>query len=304
MSGLLSGLLSTPARVAAVAGVTFVQLVRMKLFLAVGALALLLLGLQFLPYQESISVEYSGVEQLHLLKDIGIGCMQLFGLIFCVATTSLLIPRDSEDRILYTILCKPVPRFDYLLGKLLGVLLLLLITFALMDGLLSLLIHLREGDITARVTDVLRSRGADADIIDQAVAHIHVAAGYGQMQQGIIAMGLGLAVLTSLTLLLSCCTSGTIISMIFALSAYFIGMFQQQLFTLLHSGEGVGPGLRLLTGCVSVLLPDFSLFSLTDATSAGADPGLGMMLRLALLALGYMLLHLLTATWIFSRKEF
>ena len=53
-------------------------------------------------------------------------------------------------------------------------------------------------------------------------------------------------------------------------------------------------------GTVAYLDP----FSLTDATSAGADPGLGMMLRLALLALGYMLLHLLTATWIFSRKEF
>ena len=33
--------------------------------------------------------------------------MRVFGLFFCVAATALIIPKDAEDRILYTILCKP-----------------------------------------------------------------------------------------------------------------------------------------------------------------------------------------------------
>ncbi|MEG1071798.1 MAG: hypothetical protein RSE01_08290, partial [Akkermansia sp.] len=68
-----------------------------------------------------------------LLKNSAFGAMRLFGLIFCVTATSLLIPKDTEDRILYTILCKPVPRIDYLMGKALGVLALTVLAVGIMD---------------------------------------------------------------------------------------------------------------------------------------------------------------------------
>lgn len=305
MGGILSQMAGIPARAAAVAGVTLVQLLRMRIFLVVAALALLMLGLQFLPYQEAVSVEYQGIDQLQLLKSTGLGCMQLFGLVFSVAATSLLIPRDSEDRILYTILCKPVPRFDYLLGKLAGVLLLLFLVFALMDGLLCLLIHLREAAFCERISAVLTERGADSAQISDILVRVHEAAGYGALHQGIIAMALGTAVLTSLTLLFSCFTSGTIVSMIFAFGAYFIGSFQQQLFNLMHDGgAGTGPLLRFALNALVVLLPDFSIFSLGDAAATGNAAGAAMLGQLALMACGYMLLHLLVATWIFNRKEF
>jgi len=43
-------------------------------------------------------------------------------LVYSIAATALLLPRDVEDRTLYTILSKPVPRIEYLLGRLVGVL--------------------------------------------------------------------------------------------------------------------------------------------------------------------------------------
>ena len=135
MSCFLQYLVHMPARITAVAGVTLTQLVRMRLFLVPAVVALLFLGLQFIPYQENIGVEFQGLAQLQFIKDVSLGCMQLFGLIFCVGATALLIPRDTEDRILYTILCKPVPRFDYLAGKAVGVLSLLLVMLLMMDGL-------------------------------------------------------------------------------------------------------------------------------------------------------------------------
>ena len=102
MTGALRSLVRTPARIAAVAGVTFTQLVRMRLFLVLAVFGIGFLALQFLPYQGQLGVEFRGVQQLQLIKDIALGCMQLFGLIFCVGATALLIPRDTEDRILYT----------------------------------------------------------------------------------------------------------------------------------------------------------------------------------------------------------
>lgn len=88
MTGALRSLVRTPARIAAVAGVTFTQLVRMRLFLVPAVFGIGFLALQFLPYQGQLGVEFRGVQQLQLIKDIALGCMQLFGLIFCVGATA------------------------------------------------------------------------------------------------------------------------------------------------------------------------------------------------------------------------
>ncbi len=295
-----------PGRIAAVAGVTLTQLLRMRLFLVAAAFAVGFLGLQFIPFHEHLGIEFRGVEQLQLLRDIATGCMQLFGLIFCVAATALLIPRDTEDRILYTILCKPVPRFDYLLGKALGVLLLLALMLGFMDGLMCLLVSLRESSLAADISALMAERGYAAEEIAAAMQELHRAAALGDAQAGIVAMFCGFGVLTTLTLLFSCFTSGSIVSMIFALGAYFLGMFQGQFLGALTAGgaEGIGPAQQWAERALAVLLPDFSLFTLTDATGSGQQLPLSLLGGLAAIAAGYMLLHLLVATCIFSRKEF
>ncbi len=306
MPGFLSSLRSMPGRVAAVTGVTFVQLVRMRLFLVLAVFAVGFLGLQFVPFHENIGIEFQGVQQLQLIKDVAMGCMQLFGLIFCVAATSLLIPRDSEDRILYTILCKPVPRFDYLLGKALGVILLMALMIGFMDGLMCLLLAIRESSIAEDVSAVLAERGFSAEEIAPYLDAIHGAAALADAQKALLAMGFGFCVLTTMTLLFSCFTSGTIVSMVFALGAYFIGMFQGQFFhTLLASSgaDGVSPLMQHVGLVCSILLPDFGLFSLGDTAGNGVPFAWSTLGSLALLALGYMFLHLLVSTYIFSRKE-
>ena len=53
-------LVHMPERISAVAGVTLTQLVRMRLFFVPAAVALLFLGLQFIPYQANIGVGVTG----------------------------------------------------------------------------------------------------------------------------------------------------------------------------------------------------------------------------------------------------
>lgn len=293
-----------PARVGAVAGVTLTQLLRMRLFLVPAVLSMLFLLLQFIPYQESISVEFQGVEQLQFLKDVSLGCMQLFGLVFCVAATSMLLPRDTEDRILYTILCKPVPRFDYLLGKVLGVLALLVLMVGFLDVLMCALLAVREAALCSDLRALLSAHGYSAAEIQPYLDQVHAAGNSWNMQRGIAAALLGYAVLTSLTMLISGLTSGTVVSIIFALGAYFIGMFRSTLTGVLQSTPGKGSFLQAADAAGAVLLPDFSLFAVADTAAAGAAVAPALLGQLALLAAGYMLLHLLAATWVFSRKEF
>ncbi len=297
-------LVHMPGRIAAVAGVTLTQLVRMRLFLVPAVGALLFLGLQFIPYQGNIGVEFQGVAQLQFIKDVSLGCMQLFGLIFCVAATALLLPRDAEDRILYTILCKPVPRFDYLAGKALGVLALLVLMIGLLDGVMSLLLAQRVGSICAELTATLSANGYSQADMQPYLDQVTAAGNSWNTQRGVLATLLGYGVLTTLTLLISCFTSGTIVSIIFSLGAYFIGMFQDMLFAAISAGQGTTAAMRWAEQACAVILPDFGLFSVADTASAGAELSWQLLGGLALIAAGYMLLHLLTATWIFSKKEF
>ncbi|MBR5186590.1 MAG: hypothetical protein IKW19_09870, partial [Akkermansia sp.] len=208
----LQYLVHMPARVAAVAGVTLTQLVRMRLFLVPAVVALLFLGLQFIPYQGNRGVEFQGVAQLQFIKDVSLGCMQLFGLVFCVAATALLLPRDTEDRILYTILCKPVPRFDYLAGKALGVLALMVLMVGLLDGLMSLLLAQRAASISAELSTALAANGYTPAEMAPYLEQVAAAGNSWDTQRGILAALLGYGVLTTLTLLISCFTSGSIVS--------------------------------------------------------------------------------------------
>lgn len=303
----ISQLFSMPARIAAVAGVTFTQLIRMRLFAVLAVFALGFLALQFLPYQQNLGVEFQGIEQLQLIKDVAIGCMRLFSMLFCIAATSLLLPRDTEDRILYTILCKPVPRFDYLAGKAFGVLALMGVMLLFMDALMVTLLWFRESSISAELQALLAAQGYHAEDMAPLLQQVSEAGNSAELQRSLLAMLLGFGVLTTFTLLLSCMTSGTIVSMIFAIGGYFIGMFQVQLFQTISAAGQAGTGTFALWAerVFAILVPDFSLFSVTDTVSSGGVAFTWSLLgSLSLIAAAYMLLHLLIATWIFAHKEF
>ena len=59
-----------------------------------------------------------------MLKDVCLGAMSIFTSLLAILATANFLPKDLEDRTLYNLLSKPVPRFVYLLGKLLGIILL------------------------------------------------------------------------------------------------------------------------------------------------------------------------------------
>ena len=149
MAWITSGYIPSPGRMAVIAGTTFTQLVRMKVFLFLGLFAVALLALSSFRLSAVLGPETGGINELVLLKNSAYGAMRVFGLFFCVAATALIIPRDAEDRILYTILCKPVPRIDYLMGKVLGVLALTLVAVLLMDAVMTLVLWMRTDTVVA-----------------------------------------------------------------------------------------------------------------------------------------------------------
>src|SRR5439155_25176098 len=104
-------------RIISIAANTLTQLTRHKVFYVLLIFALVLIGSSVFMARLSFQQEFQ------IIKDISLRAMSIFSSLLAIVPTARLIPQDVDDRTIYTILAKAVPRFEYLLGKLLGVLL-------------------------------------------------------------------------------------------------------------------------------------------------------------------------------------
>src|SRR4029450_13236147 len=125
-------------RISAITVNTLTELTRLKVFYFLLVFAVLLIGSSMFMAQLSFQQEFQ------ILKDVSLGAMSIFTSLLAIVATARLIPQDIEDRTVYTILAKPVPRFEYLLGKIAGVLLLLAISTLVMSAAFLLVLYLRE----------------------------------------------------------------------------------------------------------------------------------------------------------------
>src|SRR5256714_6856268 len=125
-------------RIFAITSNTLTELTRQKVFYVLLLFALVLIG------SSVFLARFSFQQEFQILKDVSLGAMSIFSSLLAILATARLIPQDIEDRTIYTILAKPVPRWEYLLGKLFGVLVLLAISIAVMALLFVSVFHARE----------------------------------------------------------------------------------------------------------------------------------------------------------------
>ncbi|PWB73682.1 MAG: hypothetical protein C3F15_09055 [Holophagae bacterium] len=83
-----------------------------------------------------------------VIKDFGLAGIQLFTMLIAVMMSVLLISREVDSRTVYNILAKPVRRWQFLIGKYLGLLATVAVNLALMTAVLLLVtvVYLREFD--------------------------------------------------------------------------------------------------------------------------------------------------------------
>lgn len=291
----------SPGRVITIAGGTFTQLVRMKVFyfMAIFAVAVIASSFAF------ADLETEG--QLKLLKDVSLAAMSLFSMLFAIAGTALLLPRDIEDRTIYTILCKPVPRLEYLLGKMLGVVWLILISLLLMDTLFCVVLHLKTQSIISTQMEVLSAmKFPSPDARDASISQVQetiLKQGMTwNLQFGVLAVFLKAVVLTGTTLLLSTFASSTIFTIMSSLAVMIIGQ-AQSLARDVFLGQDASTVPRIIAGAVSLVFPDFKGFDIVDAVVSGTVVEGLIMLKMTGLTLVYMVIHLLAAYVMFSDKE-
>ncbi len=80
---------------------------------------ILLVGLLLVGSAQSFSWMSKGEEE-KFIRDFGLGAILLVAIIIAIVMTSMMIPQEIERRTVFTILSKPVDRFQYIFGKFIG----------------------------------------------------------------------------------------------------------------------------------------------------------------------------------------
>ncbi|MCX6964078.1 MAG: ABC transporter permease subunit [Verrucomicrobia bacterium] len=274
---------------------TLTDLVRQKVFYFLLIFALLVIG------NSAFIAKLSFQEQFQMLKDISLGAMSVFSSLLAILATANFLPKDMEDRTIYTILAKPVPRHCYLLGKLCGILALLAIAILLMSGLFLGVLWLGESTALAET----RAQFASASPEDLALAIKEVTASTfnANLLPGILIIFIKAALLASLTLFISTFATSSIFTILMAVALYFIGHLQATAREYWLSGVDVDWWSRLLTAIVALLFPDLQAFNLTDDIIAGTAISLKLFLGTAALGGIYIAVYFALSAFVFSGRE-
>ena len=283
----------------------FTQLVRMKVFYFLAVFAVIVIGSNFFDMAQHQGPESVGANVLRNIESWSLGAMALFAVVISIVATALLLPRDIEDRTLYTVLAKPVPRIDYLVGRLMGVLLLVFVSLAVMDLLMVAALHLRTGMVMEMQEKMAVGRGWPEEAI-QSLKQETLASGVNwQLQAAVLAIFLKVAVMAAICLSVSTFSTSTLFTTVVSFLIFFIGHFQADALDFYLKGVEAGTSTfsQYLALGFSLFIPNFQLFNVVDGLVQNQPITLLMVGKLVMMACYYVLLYTLLAWWIFSDKE-
>lgn len=294
------------SRIFTIATHAFTQLARMKVFYFLAIFAVIAIASNFFDLPQHEGPESVGANVLRSIKSWSLGAMTLFSVVLSVVATALLLPKDVEDRTLYTILAKPVPRFDYLAGKLLGVLLLVFVSLLMMDILMTGVLHIRTAMVVEQQQQIAEAMGWSQEAKESLKQETLANGANWSLQGAVFAVFLRASIMASLALLISTFSTSTLFTTIVSFLIYFIGHFQADARDVYLHGNEAGEGVlaRLAALLMSLILPDFQLFNVIDAVIEGQTMPLISLGKLTLVGLYYAVFFTIASWFIFSDKEF
>jgi ABC-type transport system involved in multi-copper enzyme maturation permease subunit len=241
-------------------------------------LVILLIGILFLviaPGLEALSPR----QEITVLKSLTLGVIQLTSAVIAVVLTVYLIPNEIERRTIYTILSKPVLRWQFLLGKYLGAILALGLMMALMTGALLLVFMIMQ------------------DTRDLATL--------GEMVRVPFMFFVQMSLLAAVAVFFSTFVS-PIVNFFLAGGVYLVGTVFNSLFQVLSENKDINPLVKSAAGLVHAVIPNFQYFNVQNTA---INPGQGIQsesiyyLQMTGYALFYIAALLAGAILIFDRRE-
>jgi len=249
----------------AIAVNTFREAVRDRILYSILAFALLLIG---------ASVFLAGLslgQESRIVKDLGLAASSLFGAFIAIFLGIGLVFKEIERRTLYAIIAKPIHRYQFLLGKYLGLVLTLLVTVGVMALLVLGLARLVDGHWSPAL---LLAAGSDF---------------------------LALMIVTAAALLFSTFSTPTL-SALFTLAIFVIGRLSGDI--RLFAEQFAGPGVRQAVFALYLVVPDLARFQIGSQVIHGLPLAPAEIARAAGYGAAYVGMLLFLAIAIFQFRDF
>lgn len=243
---------------------TFRENLRDKLLYNLLVFALLMIGSSLLLMRLTLG------EFHRLLLNVGLGSINIFGVLIAIFVGIGLVNKEIEKKTIYTIVSKPVARYQFLIGKYLGLTLTLFVNTLIMAGGLLLVLFAQGVPIESMLFKAL----------------------------GLIFMEF--MVITAVALLCSTFTSATL-SAIFTLATYVIGHLTADLKTF---GEKMDEGMRAVVTGLYYILPNLERFNLKGNVIHHIEVSGTDLLLIMMYGLTYVAFLLMSASIIFQRRDF
>jgi ABC-type transport system involved in multi-copper enzyme maturation permease subunit len=210
-------------------------------------------------------------DRVKIIKDVGLSSLSLFGALMAILIGTGLVYKEIDKKTIYTLLSKPIHRYQFLLGKFFGLVLTLFIMLLLMS------------------------------IIFLALIFFHTFTIEWQLLIAILYIFLELCLITAVALLFSC-FSTPILSSIFSLAFYLIGHTAWGLETLIVKIKS-GFGKALAQGLYH-FLPDLENFNFRTEVVHNLPIPASIFFYSTLYGLFYTLFVLTIAQLVFRKRDF
>jgi ABC-type transport system involved in multi-copper enzyme maturation permease subunit len=254
------------ARVIYIASNTFREAVRDRVLYNLIAFALLMSGAAVLVGQISINIERL------VVINLGLTAVSLFGMVIAIFIGIGLVSKEIDKRTLYTVLSRPVRRWEFIVGKFFGLAGTLVVnSFFMAVGVFAALLY---------------------------VSH-HLQRADGWLLVALYFIVLQFLIITALALLFSSFSS-PLMAAVFAFSLFIIGSFAEDLRGFAALTEG--PGRWLATGA-AYLVPNFSALNVISSVAHEQAVSAHLILYNTAYALVYTTMVLCGAVLIFERRN-
>ena len=257
---------------------TFEESIRRKIlnvFLFV-ALAVMVVGFAFMSFTTR--------EQLVIVKSMGLGIIGIAGVFISIILGINLVPNEIEKRTIYTILSKPVTRYEFLVGKFLGGLATVLVNIALMGVAFVVLVPLEM----------------------RVFSHINLTwSDWMPIWEGVLMIFFQMMLVNAVALLFSVFLS-PFVNFFLSFAIYLLGSMSSVTESLATPGKDKNPIVVDIFKGVHFLVPNFGNFNIQNPI-IHPDIQIQNMTKYIsvniLYAIIYTLIMLLIAVLIFDRRE-
>ena len=263
---------------AAIAVNVFRESVRDKVLYSLVLFAVVMVGVSYLLGQLTAG------QDVKIIKDLGLSAISVFGLFIAVFIGIGLVSKEVERRSVYSLLPKPIHRYQLILGKFAGLALTLTVNLAIMTLALYVVLWYTASGVTPEV-----QRSWDAPALDPALL------------KAIGLMLVELWLMTAIALFFST-FSTPMLSAAFTFGLFVVGHFSADLRNFDQVVDSAAA--QQLTRALYWVLPNLAQFDIKAQVVHGQPVPLGYLALTSGYAAVYIAMLLAIAIYVFSRRDF